>query len=72
LLFCRAAVALRAPAGRSRAVVVRGSADKDNIYHDRETTKSRRSNPAGTKDAAIRKHEAQEQFDQTHEYQQER
>jgi hypothetical protein len=47
---------------------VRASSDKDNIYHDRETTKSRRSNPAGTKDAAIRKEEKQEQFD----YQQER
>ncbi|WIA12807.1 hypothetical protein OEZ85_006438 [Tetradesmus obliquus] len=44
------------------------SSGKDNIYHDRETTKSRRSNPAGTKDAAIRKSEKDQQF----EYQQER
>jgi hypothetical protein len=47
--------------------VVRSSG-KDNIYHDRETTKSRRSDPAGTKDANIRKSKKDQQF----EYQQER
>jgi hypothetical protein len=44
------------------------SSGKDNIYQDRETTKSRKSNPAGTKDAAVRKSEKDQQF----EYQQER
>lgn len=67
LLLCRAPAAPRAPA-RSCAVVVRASDNKDNIYHDRETTKSRRSNPAGSKDAAVRRSEKDQQF----EYQQER
>jgi hypothetical protein len=48
--------------------VVVASGNKDNIYHDRETTKSRKSNPAGSKDANVRRSEKDQQF----EYQQER
>eukprot|EP00878_Enallax_costatus_P001699 GHUV01001854.1.p2 GENE.GHUV01001854.1~~GHUV01001854.1.p2 ORF type:complete len:138 (+),score=52.62 GHUV01001854.1:89-502(+) len=54
-------------AAAPRLHVVRSSG-KDNIYHDRETTKSRQSNPAGAKDAGVRKSEKDQQF----EYQQER
>lgn len=45
-IMCRAAVrpSVSAPRAPARCVVVK-SGDKDNIYHDRETTKSRKSNP---------------------------
>lgn len=41
---------------------------RDNPYHDRETTKSRKSNPGGTKDANVIRQDKEDQF----EYQQER
>lgn len=44
--LCRAGVRPSVSTPRSRArMVVSASKDHDNIYHDRETTKSRRSNP---------------------------
>ncbi|KAF8064506.1 hypothetical protein HT031_003306 [Scenedesmus sp. PABB004] len=58
----------RALALAPRASSDKPSPDKHNIYHDRETTKSRRSNPAGSKDGNVRRAEKEQQY----EYQQER